>query len=193
MPKCWEARRLLSEAHAILAPHVAKREALLASGETPPEDGLEWMRHVPNPEAWDPATFQVSLALNAIHTTTDLLVTTMSQIARHDELFGPMREEVIRALTTHGLTKAALGDMKLMDSVMKESQRLKPMLLGRCIYFYLMMPHYGEDDDAKGIMCSNCRRVSALGCKGLHALHGAYHSPWASCYRGYAPHGSGLW
>lgn len=130
MPKAWKARRLLNEAHQILAPYLEKREALRASDKTPPDDALEWVRHVPNPEAWDPTTFQISLALNAIHTTTDLLLTTMVQIAKHPELFQALREEVIHAFTTHGLQKTALADMRLLDSVTKESQRLKPPMLG---------------------------------------------------------------
>lgn len=130
MPKAWETRRLLNETHRILAPYLAKREALRASGDTPPDDALEWVRHVPNPEAWDPATFQISLALNAIHTTTDLLLTTMIRIAQNPELFQPLREEIVRAFTTHGLQKTALSDLRLLDSVTKESQRLKPVMLG---------------------------------------------------------------
>lgn len=130
MPKAWKTRRLLNEAHQILAPYLARREALRASGETLPDDALEWVRHVPNPEAWDPTTFQISLALNAIHTTTDLLLTTMTRIAQHPELFQPLREEIVRAFTAHGLQKTALADLRLLDSVTKESQRLKPVMLG---------------------------------------------------------------
>lgn len=131
MPGCWKARSLLKQLHTILAPYVAQREALIASGETPPDDALEWVKHVSNPEIWDPVTFQVALALNAIHTTTDLLATAMFRIAQHPEIVQPLREEVIRSFKEHGLTKGALGDMKLADSVLKESSRLKPILLGR--------------------------------------------------------------
>lgn len=121
----------MKQLHAILTPYIAQREALIASGETPPDDALEWVKHVSNPEIWDPVTFQVALALNAIHTTTDLLATAMFRIAQHPEIVQPLREEVIRSFTEHGLTKGALGDMKLADSVLKESSRLKPVLLGR--------------------------------------------------------------
>lgn len=110
MPEFWKAGSLLKQLHAILALYVVRRESLIASGATPPDDALEWVRHVPNPESWDPVTFRVPLALNAIRKTTDLLVTTMSQIARHLDIIQPLRDEVVRAFTEHKLTKGALGD-----------------------------------------------------------------------------------
>ncbi|WYZ38065.1 hypothetical protein EsH8_II_001571 [Colletotrichum jinshuiense] len=53
----------------------------------------------------------------------------MIQIARHPEFFQSLRREVIEVLSTHGLKKTALYELKLMDSVIKESQRMKPILL----------------------------------------------------------------
>ncbi|KAJ0340184.1 hypothetical protein COL922a_003616 [Colletotrichum nupharicola] len=53
----------------------------------------------------------------------------MVDLAQHPELFQPLREELVRVLGTEGLKKSALNNLKLMDSVLKESQRLKPALL----------------------------------------------------------------
>ncbi|KAJ0275931.1 hypothetical protein Brms1b_011792 [Colletotrichum noveboracense] len=53
----------------------------------------------------------------------------MVDLAQHPELFQPLREELARVLGTEGLKKSALNNLKLMDSVIKESQRLKPALL----------------------------------------------------------------
>ncbi|KAI8239423.1 Cytochrome P450 monooxygenase eqxH [Colletotrichum sp. SAR 10_99] len=53
----------------------------------------------------------------------------MMDLAQHPELFQPLREELVRVLGTEGLKKSALNNLKLMDSVLKESQRLKPALL----------------------------------------------------------------
>ncbi|KAI8287264.1 Cytochrome P450 monooxygenase [Colletotrichum sp. SAR11_57] len=78
---------------------------------------------------YDPATQQITLSLVAIHTTSDLLQQTMVDLAQHPDLFEPLREELVRVLGTEGLKKSALNNLKLMDSVLKESQRLKPALL----------------------------------------------------------------
>jgi cytochrome P450 len=77
-----------------------------------------------------PADCQIALTLAAIHTTTDLLSQTMVNIATYPEMFTALREEVIRVLSKHGLKKAALADLKLMDSFLKETQRMKPILIG---------------------------------------------------------------
>ncbi|ETS84951.1 hypothetical protein PFICI_02976 [Pestalotiopsis fici W106-1] len=53
----------------------------------------------------------------------------MFNIARHPELFDPLREEIQRVLASSSFTKQSLQELKLMDSVIKESQRLKPIVL----------------------------------------------------------------
>lgn len=54
----------------------------------------------------------------------------MLQIARHPEIFQPLRDEVVEVLGKQGLQKISLYNLKLMDSVFKEAQRLKPILIG---------------------------------------------------------------
>lgn len=133
LPCCQEVRRALSSARKHLAPHIARREefkaAALARGEKSPfNDSIEWFAQLGSRR--EPADCQISLSLVAIHTTTDLLSETMLNIASHPELFQPLREELVRVLTTEGLKKTALYNLKLMDSVFKETQRLKPIFIG---------------------------------------------------------------
>lgn len=134
LSSCQEARKALSAAQKYLAPHIARREeikaAQLARGEKSPfDDSIEWFSQLGSRR--QPADVQISLSLVAIHTTTDLLSEAMINIGAHPELFQPMREEVIRVLSKEGLKKTALYELKLMDSVFKETQRLKPILLGK--------------------------------------------------------------
>jgi len=42
-----------------------------------------------------------------------------------------LREEAVRVLSTHGLKKTALYELQLMDAVLKEAQRLKPIVLSK--------------------------------------------------------------
>lgn len=55
----------------------------------------------------------------------------MTQLARHPEVVKPLREEVIEVLRRDGLKKTALYNLKLMDSVIKECQRIKPVTIGK--------------------------------------------------------------
>lgn len=136
MPEAKEVREKLNEARRAIKPLIeqrqARKDAAVARGEKPPvyNDSLEWFEEEYT-TGYDPAVAQITLSIVAIHTTSDLLQTTMFSIARHPELFKPLREEAVRVLGSHGLTKQALYDLKLMDSVIKEAQRIKPVLLGR--------------------------------------------------------------
>ncbi|KAF5684805.1 ent-kaurene oxidase [Fusarium circinatum] len=133
LPPCWIVRRALAAARKQLAPHIARRQeiktAALARGEKSPfDDTIEWFAQ--SGSQLPPADCQISLSLAAIHTTTDLLSQVMIDIAAHPVLFTEMRKEIIGVLSASGMTKTALSNLKLMDSVVKESQRLKPILLG---------------------------------------------------------------
>ncbi|KAI1037518.1 hypothetical protein LB503_013060 [Fusarium chuoi] len=133
LPPCWIVRRSLAAARKQLAPHIARRQeikaaALVRGEESPFDDTIEWFAQ--SGSQVPPADCQISLSLAAIHTTTDLLSQVMIDIAAYPVLFAEMREEVVRVLSASGLTKTALSNLKLMESVVKESQRLKPILLG---------------------------------------------------------------
>ncbi|CAF3472462.1 unnamed protein product [Fusarium graminearum] len=134
LPYCKEARRLLKEARECLQPHLDRREVIkqqaLAQGQPCPfDDAIEWFNN--EYDKHDPATQQISISIVAYHTTSDLLCETLLNLCQHPELFKPVRDEIITVLRQEGgITKAALYNMKLMDSVIKESQRLRPILLG---------------------------------------------------------------
>lgn len=136
MPEAKEVREKLNAARRAIKPLIEQRQAkkteAVARGESPPvyNDSLEWFEQEYT-TAYDPAVAQITLSIVAIHTTSDLLQMTMFSIARHPELFTPLREEIVRVFRSHGLTKQALYDLKLMDSVIKEAQRVKPVLLGK--------------------------------------------------------------
>lgn len=54
----------------------------------------------------------------------------MTQLARHPDMFQPLRDEIVEVLGRDGLKKTALYNLKLMDSFIKECQRLKPIIIG---------------------------------------------------------------
>ncbi|KAK1035426.1 hypothetical protein LTR74_018885, partial [Friedmanniomyces endolithicus] len=72
---------------------------------------------------------QLGLAISSIHTTTQLLTQTLIDMCMHPALLEPLRKEVTAATEEHGFTTAGLYNMKLLDSVIKETQRLKPGML----------------------------------------------------------------
>ncbi|KAI8267504.1 Cytochrome P450 monooygenase 2 [Colletotrichum sp. SAR11_239] len=132
LPDCRLVRQHLSQARALISGVIeqrrsAKREAA-AKGEEAPSynDAIEWAEMECKGQAYDAAVFQLTLSFAAIHTTTDLLAQTMLFLANQPELITPLREEVVQVLKAEGWRKTALYNMKLMDSALKETQRMKP-------------------------------------------------------------------
>lgn len=132
-PSSALVRKYLEECRDALKPHVDKREALIREAQARGQpnqfnDAIEWYKNEVKGGKIDPASAQIGLSLVAIHTTTDLLMETMADIARHPELFAPLRQEVIETLGAHGLKKIAFQKLVLMDSCFKESQRIRPTM-----------------------------------------------------------------
>lgn len=135
LPSAKKVRANLEPCRRELKPIVDKRKKLkeeaLARGEPAPvyDDALGWFEKEYGAN-YDPAISQITLSTVAIDTTSDLLQMTMLQLARHPEYIQPLRQEVIEVLGKQGLKKVALYNLKFMDSCLKETQRLKPILFG---------------------------------------------------------------
>ncbi len=118
------------------------KRANRAAGRPVPEfnDAIDWAEDEAETAGvtYDEAKFQLALSVAAIHTTTDLLEQVMLDLAQHPEIFQPLREEMVQLLGSHGWKKTSLYNMKLLDSVIKESQRMKPSSIGKfCSFLHL--------------------------------------------------------
>lgn len=138
LPNCRAARAQIREAAAIIQPVIDKRRALKAAaaaeGKPAPEysDAIEWFEQasVSKGTPYNPAVSQLFLSTVAIHTTTDLLGQVLVDLANHPEVVDDLRKEILEVLREGGWKKTSLYNMKLLDSVVKESQRMKPLQLG---------------------------------------------------------------
>ncbi|KAI3393843.1 hypothetical protein diail_3570 [Diaporthe ilicicola] len=132
LPSVQKLRAQIQDANNIIVPLVHRRRAMraeaIASGQPEPRfnDAIDWFEEFFDGKPYDPVGLQINLSVGAIHTTTDLLYWTMICIADHPEYFNLLREEIIRVLSSEGWKKTSLYNLKLLDSVIKESQRLKP-------------------------------------------------------------------
>lgn len=131
-PTCKQVRAALAGAHDIMAPVIEARRKLVAdaqkNGQQIPvfNDAIEWAETEAKDPSYNAAFFQLIMSFGAIHTTTDLLTQTLIRLADKPEVITPLREEIVAVLKTEGWKKAALYNMKLLDSAIKEAQRLKP-------------------------------------------------------------------
>ncbi|KID64686.1 cytochrome P450, partial [Metarhizium brunneum ARSEF 3297] len=132
LPSCRKLRREVNEARCAIQSTLARRQQLkqdlVAAGKDVPEydDAIEWFEKAAKGAPCDMTALQLSLSLAAIHTTTDLLTQVLTRISQNLDILGPLREEITSVLADEGWSKTSLHKMKLLDSVIKESQRMKP-------------------------------------------------------------------
>ncbi|KAM0325730.1 hypothetical protein ACHAQA_007030 [Verticillium albo-atrum] len=133
LPECRLVRKQIIESRDIIAPVMQKRKEdrqnAINEGRPLPKfnDALDWFEEESHGNAYDAVMCQLVLSTAAIHTTTDLLTEVMLNIAKHPELFVDLRREILEVLKAEGWKKTALFNLKLLDSVIKESQRLRPI------------------------------------------------------------------
>lgn len=137
LPSCRKLRREVDEARCAIQSTLARRQQLkrdlVAAGKDVPEynDAIEWFEKAAKGAPYDMTALQLSLSLAAIHTTTDLLTQVLTRISQNLDILGPLREEITSVLHDEGWSKTSLHKMKLLDSVIKESQRMKPPEIGK--------------------------------------------------------------
>jgi cytochrome P450 len=125
--------RQLDGIRAILRPVLEERELMKAEARkmgTPVpvfEDTLEWLQEESRGAAYDPAAYQMLLTIAAIHTTSDLLSQVIMRLGNEPHLIHDLRAEIVSVLGAEGFSKASIANLKLMDSALKETQRMKPL------------------------------------------------------------------
>lgn len=125
-----QARGLISP---LLEQRQRERSAAKLDATTPLyNDAIDWLDALASEKhlKYDPAASQLSLSTAALHSTTDFITQILLDIAGQADLIEELRDEIRSAQKGQGWSKSSLYDLKLMDSVMKESQRLKPISLG---------------------------------------------------------------
>lgn len=96
-------------------------------------DAMDWMMELAEGEPLDIVSRQIGLSLAAIHTTSNLITNVMYDLAAYPEYVQPLRDEIKAVMEEDGeLKKTSLTKMKLMDSVLKETQRVNPVSMSRC-------------------------------------------------------------
>ncbi|KAK2774846.1 cytochrome p450 [Colletotrichum kahawae] len=129
LPPCWLLRYDLVRCRRVLKPIMDQRalevERARQSG-LEPEYAFDQALGTLSRKI-DMATAQISLAMVAIHTTADLLEKTLLALSEHEELIDQLRQEIVAVLSVHGLSNAGLAQLELMDSVLKEVQRINPV------------------------------------------------------------------
>lgn len=139
-PKAKMARALLAECKQIMEPILRTRARVGAEKSDESDTALDWFEEVAASlgETYDPTVAQLTFAVAGMHSTVDHLCQILIDLRDKPEVVTAMRKELVEALTKNGWNQAALMQLKLMESVMKESQRIKPINQGEKLP---MSPH----------------------------------------------------
>ncbi|KAF2129175.1 GA14-synthase [Dothidotthia symphoricarpi CBS 119687] len=134
LPHCTAARALVQEARNVIDPVLVKRRIekadAIARGENAEfNDAISWLEDLAQEKSieYDPACAQLSLSTAALHSSTDFFTQVTLDIAKDSALIEALRTEIVSVLGKETWNKSSLYNLKLMDSVLKESQRLKPI------------------------------------------------------------------
>lgn len=137
MPACTQLRKFSAAARRLIDPEVQARknraEEAMKLGKKPPkvEDTIGWMVEIARGRQVDYVGGQLALSIGAIHSSTDNLSKAVVKLCEIPEIVAPLREEITKVLdSTGGWSKLALYRMRLLDSFLKEVQRLAPFTIG---------------------------------------------------------------
>ncbi|KAH8839115.1 hypothetical protein MCOR27_010477 [Pyricularia oryzae] len=145
LPECRVLRRMAADARRILAPIASNRSDKPVDPKHRGGDTILWIQEAVSKakmsHKYSVADFQLGLSLAAIHTTTELLTNALFDIVTTGpELIDELRREIIQVFNGEGgiasyneeevFTKERLYKLRLLDSTLKETQRLRMSRLG---------------------------------------------------------------
>jgi hypothetical protein len=134
-PRLPEVRRI--QQHRIngarlLEPILVERlENLKVPGFKPPTDMIQFIIQSSGGKAGDilfQCHMQMTISMAAIHTTAMNMTQVMYNLALYPEYQEPLRKELEEVLAAYNgiLTNAGMAKLKMMDSFLRESQRMYP-------------------------------------------------------------------
>ncbi|RAO67769.1 uncharacterized protein BHQ10_003781 [Talaromyces amestolkiae] len=134
LPPCRKLRAQIQQARELILPaleHERQQQSIGKAKRDPsrPFSSLAWNDEYAAGRLYDPTVAQLRMIFVSIHTTIDMAVKVLIRLCEHPELIQPLREEIVAVCGENGLTHSSLERLLLMDSLMKETQRLEPASL----------------------------------------------------------------
>ncbi|KAI0778803.1 cytochrome P450 [Trametes elegans] len=132
LSRYWSnASKSLEKSMQYLGPVISQRRAMMEKWKTndwsdKPNDFLQWIMDMEVTKGnSDKSIAERVMIMNfaAIHTSSNSISHVFHRLADHPECIQPLREEIQTVIADEGWTKAAMGKMWKLDSVLKEAQR----------------------------------------------------------------------
>ncbi|KAF9885266.1 hypothetical protein FE257_013064 [Aspergillus nanangensis] len=126
LPSSYRLRKIVQKACDIVELELENANPQ-GTGKETPVSTLQWMKEVAERknEAFNLAHGQLSMGVAAVLPMSNLVVNTLYDVTGTPGCIEPLQREIITALSHGGWDKRALDQMKLLDSAVKESLRLR--------------------------------------------------------------------
>ncbi|KAK1708728.1 cytochrome P450 [Colletotrichum lupini] len=135
LPCCRELRQMLRTARQAIEPILQKRrEQEAEKGGVVFDNALAWIEKLAKKQqdrtAQNAAFQQLGLSILANASSTDMVSQNLLDLFVNPEVTEALREEIVRE-TRGGWKSSTLYNLRLLDSVLKETLRLKPIASGQ--------------------------------------------------------------
>lgn len=145
LPPCRKLRAQIQQARELILPALEHERQQQSNGSgakrdpNQPFSSLAWNEKYAAGRPYDPTVAQLRMIFVSIHTTIDMAVKVLVRLCEHPELIRPLRKEIVAVCGENGLTHSSLERLLLMDSLMKETQRLEPASLGSLLFIRTLL------------------------------------------------------
>lgn len=142
IPFIYKSRKQLNAARHLLTSITEERvsrqkvqgtnEKKLTSGN----NSIVWFEQAAKGDTnlYDPAAAQLALTFVADHTSANFVMMVLLELARHQDMVEPVLNEIQREFDDKDFaswTKTKMYNMKILDSIVKESMRLRPIFYSK--------------------------------------------------------------
>lgn len=148
LPICWRVRAQIQKAEQLLQPLITKREAAKGFFVKTPDNTIDWIIEAQG-GASDLAAVQLGMSIVALEGAAELTSNIIADLSAHPQLVKDLRAEIIQVIGQKGVNEQSLRQLILMDSVMKETQRIHPLGLGKFKLEDLCLPNFKSPFDQK--------------------------------------------
>lgn len=137
IPSCQKLRTEFDKCDALIKPALKQRrddkKTRIARGLEPEEhnDVMDWLEKTTNGQPYDATAAHLTFGMAGIGSSTDIAVKVLYNLCDQPKLMDDLRKEIIEVKSVNEWGKKAFSQLKLMDSVMKETQRLEPLTMGK--------------------------------------------------------------
>lgn len=124
LPNCRKLQTLFKHINTLLAPLKEKLDG--QKMEADPSNPLSFLHQKLEGRVDELVSMIIALCLVSYDGGGELFTHVLHHVLRDDQLVADLRSEIVNVVGKEGFNKNTLKDLVLMDSVLKEAQRMHP-------------------------------------------------------------------